>query len=169
MENAEKGRLARFAVEEVLLPSLKDSAAIFGHVLATKCGADDLFAATEAVSLLVRRYLTQHSLHSVLMRRNGDVVAYGSEDVVITAWQLAVEVARFTELWEDNEVADSELKPSMEAVAMVLWLWMAMAQQPYLLVHFITTATGNQDLLLLTEVAPQDRVDDPRQRWSRTK
>ncbi len=170
MENEEEaGRSARLAVEEVLLPSLKDFASILGRGLAAKCGTSDLYAATEAVSLLLRRYVSKRNLYGVFMRSNGDVVAYDNGVVVITASQLALEVARFTDLWEDNEVEDSELKVSVEAFAMVFWMREVLNQQPNLFRHFAASITNNPDRIFLTEISPENRVDDARQRWSRIK
>lgn len=161
----------RLAVEKVLLPSLEDSAAIFGRVLAAKCGAYNLFAATEAVSIFLLRYITitQNSPFSVLMHRNGDVLDCGNGKAVITAEELAVEVARFTELWETDEVAASKQQPAVEAIAIVLWLWLAMKYQPCLLQDFVATATDNPDCFLLTEQPSSIRGEDARQRWSRKK
>mgnify|MGYP001601988806 CR=1 FL=1 len=155
----------------MLLPSLEGIAATLGRGLAAKCGASNLFGATEAVSLILRRWLlAQDYPRSILLGRHGDVVDYGGDGkVVIIAGQLAIEVARFTDLWADDEVVDSKLKPSVEAIAMVLWMWEAAKCQAYLLRHFIAEVSDNPDYLLLTELPPHVRVDDPRQRWSRKK
>ncbi len=159
---------AKLAVEETLLPSLKGDAAIHGRELAEKCGSYNLYSATEAVSLMLRRYLLRERyLRAILLGRNGDALAYGrGEQVVITTKQLAIEVARFTDLWENDKAIDSELQPAAETFAMVRWMWEAMQYQPCLLRHFIATATDNPDCFLLTEIPSQDRVEDPRQRWS---
>lgn len=159
----------RHAVEEVLLPSLEDAAAIFGRGLAAKCGAYNLFGATEAASLILGRYVTLNSLRSVLMRRNGDILDCGSGEVVITVKELAVEVARFTELWDHRKIPGSQPQPAMEAVAMVIWLWLAMQQLPCLLRDFVASAYNHPDYILLTDQPSGVRADDPRQRWSRTK
>lgn len=159
----------RLAVKEVLLPSLEAVVAALGRELADKCGAYNLYGATEAVNATLVCAQGVFQPQKILMRRNGDILA---DNITIHVAKLALEVARFTEQaisFHFGEKGVSDLQPAAEAFVIIRWMWEAMKCQPHLLEDFVATATDDPDCLLLTIQSKQGRVSDPRQRWSRNK
>lgn len=161
-----KDNKAKRAVKNVLLPSLEGDAAKLGRKFVRLYGAEVLFSATEAVSLLLRRYVRQNPTHKIAMDRLGTISVNGQW--VLNFRNLAFEVARFTDLWEDDKVPDEELQPAEDVFKIIGWMWEALEYQPYLFRHFVATPAdgGHGDCFLLTEVPPKDRVDDPAERWA---
>ncbi|TSC84054.1 MAG: hypothetical protein G01um101413_857 [Parcubacteria group bacterium Gr01-1014_13] len=154
----------RLAVEEVLLPSLEGEALELGRKLADTYGAYNLYAATQGISSLLHRYLIRHPEHQIEWYAN-DSVSVADVGVVIGQEDLVLEVARFTDLWDDESGA-----PIKDVFKMVRWVWMAMKSQPRLLPYFIAKAESDFFLykFSLTKVDAKDRIDDPRQRWRRS-
>src|SRR3989344_3223122 len=126
----------RLAVEEVLLPSLEGEALELGRKLAESHGAYNLYAATEAVSSLLNRYVTRHPEHKIEWWQANDTISVADVGVVFGQEDLVLEVARFTDLWEEDESSGAPIKDVFE---MVRWVWMSMKFQPCLLPHFVAT------------------------------
>lgn len=151
----------RLAVEEVLLPSLEGEALHLGRAIVEMCGAYNLYAATEAVSSFLHRYLVRNPTHQICMDRFGEIRTTDSFTLVLTSEQLVLEVARFTDLWSEDD--DS---PATSTFVMVHWITKTLKYQPRLLQHFVATVPDNLPYcFILTKVDPKDQVEDCRQRW----
>lgn len=175
----------RAAVRESLVPGLGGQA----RKIAEQYDDDPLklYAATEAVSLLLRRALpVRESGRAVTgIFSAGPMVSLFADGsakvrpgrgldtggpafesvstVSISPQGMATEIARFTDLWESR--GDTRV-PSARATELAGWVFLAAQDQRRLLRHFsvapsILAARG----LTLLPLAASARVDNPYERW----
>lgn len=153
------------AVIDVLLPSLSGDALTIAQGLIKKHGATLLYSATEAVSLLIRRYSSAHKEEPLYFASQGHLCDERM-GISVKDDDIALEIARFTDLWEDEDATDENLVPSEDAEILLRWLFGAMEQQPYLLRHYRATKT-NDNWIRLDAISLKEREDDPAKRWSK--
>ena len=125
-----------------------------------------LFAATEAVSLLIRRCERRRKEGLLYLSRQGHVCdRVGS--ISIDSKDITLEIARWTDLWEDESVEDELLSPSKDARLLLGWIFKALEQQPNLLRHFKGFKINDNWIYLGRPLSLKDREDDPVRRWAK--
>jgi hypothetical protein len=153
----------REAVILALIPGLGGQA----REIAERYDPLQLYAATEGLSALLRRWQNddQPSARAITMRPDGSATVKGA---IVPASAVAMEVARFTNLWiRKGEV----LFPSKEAVELARWLSQAVRDQRNLLRHFRAIVPSRpvglvaRDVLTLVSLSASERTDEPFQRW----
>lgn len=149
--------------EKILLETLKGESYDCAKTISENNHPEVLFGATEAISRLIRRNLRKNNPEQKKVLYGYDGSIYLGENLVISNSALALEVARFTDLWTNEEVEDEYLQPSPEAIELVNWVPLALEYQPFLLRHF--KAIEKSDLgMYLKEVPVGERIDDDKLR-----
>lgn len=153
------------AVEQILIPSLGKEAREIALELVEKHGPQIICAAIEAVSVLISEHHALVKKGLTIMKSDGSVFIDGKMEIPVSA--IALEIARFTDLWGVAKVKDNLLQPSSDAFRLATWMPKALAYQPRLLRHFKATIRDG-DSILLNELNREQRVDDDmRIRWGR--
>ncbi len=153
------------AVTDILLPNLTGDALTIAQGLIQRHYTTILYGGMEAVSLLIQRYAYTRKNELLYFTLQGHLCD-GNMGISVDSSKIAIEIARFTNLWEDVNAADEDLVPSKDAEILLAWLFNAMEQQPHLLRHFKAMKT-NDDWIRLDPVALKDIVDDPAVRWAK--
>jgi hypothetical protein len=158
----ERNEPVRKAVADVLLPSLTgEGRRLADEILKNGHSADIFYAATQAISMLIRRADEEESQEPLILAEDGSIRQ--GDAVIVKPEHLAIEVARFTDLWENPAAADEDLKPDADAYSLVRWIVQALKDQPQLLPHF----KWQPETGALIEVPPSERINDPAQRWAK--
>ena len=154
----------RETVTLALLPGLGDQS----RIIAERYDPLQLYAATEALSLLLRRsgdVDDRPSVRGITLRPDGSAI---TRRTIVSASAVAMEVARFTDLWTRK----GEVRlPSKEAVELSGWLFQAARDQRNLLRHFRVAVPsrsiglGGRQYLPLVALSASERLDEPFQRW----
>lgn len=166
--DAEKkdAKLMAKAATDALLPSLSGDALTIAQDLIRKHGHIVLFAATEAVSLLIQRYENRHKGELLYLSLQGHLCD-GTMGISIDSEAITLEIARYTDLWEDENVEDEDLNPSKDAEKLLSWIFKALEQQPNLLRHFSAVKQTSGQWIRLDPLSSKDRKDDPVRRWAK--
>ena len=146
-----------------------------------------LHSATEAVSMLVRRYRSLSHPRGFL-ELNPDGSLRSNEREAISAGEMATEIARFANLWETSEAANAgeSGSPIEQGQQLAEWTFLAAHERPNLLRDFRAVSSilpGTAPLglrmlrymptgivkpqvpLQLIPLNPSDRIDDLNKRW----
>ncbi|MBU1179382.1 hypothetical protein KJ885_00370 [Patescibacteria group bacterium] len=163
-EQEERERPLVEAVENVLLPSLSEELREEIKPIVEKHGAGVVYGATEAVSLLLTRWVRNYRNFSFLIDK--DAVARSMRGDLLTS-SMAIEVARFTDLWENNEASDEDLQPSEDVFQLLRWMVRALCENGNILRHFDVEVADKEIGVQLKLVPLKQRVDDMAVRWAK--
>lgn len=133
-----------------------------------------LHGVAEAASLLMRDVVRRHRDAEPVcleLTQSGEVYLPGAGEPAIDAETMALEIARFTGLWEGNRLRE-EPRVSAEARVLVDALHPAAAHLPGLFRHvrvseLLTELKPNYGRLRLLPLTPGEWIQDPVERWQR--
>lgn len=142
-----------------LLDSLSGAASKLGTDLAHRHGWYSLYAAQEAVSSTIRRRARRRRPERGIELVKGECTILFDGVRVFVRDDLALEIARFADLWTDDEVG-----PDPDTSKYVDWISLVLSQQSRLLHDFAAYDAGHQ--FWLRALPANERVEDPYRRWS---
>jgi len=162
----------RAAIEGVLIPGLSELPRVVAREYLAGGGDPlDLYAATEGVSLLLRRRFGR-GRGAGFLELHEDLSATSGAEVGTAADEAVNAVARFADLWAGEGEA---LEPSKDAHRLARWVYLACLDQGDLLRHFRVNRLGRspdrqrgvpRGPLPLFALEAGERLDDPIARWS---
>lgn len=187
--DAKREQSIRDAVQFSLIPSfLRMSAA---GKIAKNFDPLALYSSTEAVSMLIRRYVRLNHHQSVAnLELKADGSLWANEREAISAKEMATEIARFANLWEPDETGASptrSVSQISQGLQLAEWTFLAAHERPNLLRDFRASIAPSdyaatfglqrvlkmiptgivkpQTPLWLIPLSATDRIDDLNERW----